>query len=153
MQIFLLRHGEAEGQALSDAQRRLTSRGHSDNRNTAKQWLELSPHIERTLVSPLLRAQQTFADFQAVMPGLSLETSDRLLPESSVQGLLEYLAAQTEDSNLLLIGHNPLLSRLSALLCEGSSYTDRYLDTSQLVCIETEVVATGFGVLKYSLRY
>lgn len=59
MQVFIMRHGDAALDAASDSVRPLTSCGCDESRLMAN-WLKgQKVDIERVLVSPFLRAEQT----------------------------------------------------------------------------------------------
>ena len=80
MEIFVLRHGEAEPRAKRDHQRCLTERGQSEVLTTLKRGLGELQGVQKILVSPYTRAQQT-ADIAAdLLPGIMLMTTDELLP-------------------------------------------------------------------------
>lgn len=152
MLICIMRHGDAEtysGEA-TDAARELTVAGRAGNRRVAEQLAQKQALFNQVWVSPFVRAQQTADDVLTHYPANTRECCAALTPESRPQELLENLAAQDSDS-LLLIGHNPLVSRLVALLMDGNTTPERYLGTSELVAIETEVAAPACGVLKYYL--
>ena len=57
MKLWILRHGEAEPHARSDAQRNLTEHGREQVRQAAAHLIGQS--IDTILVSPYVRAQQT----------------------------------------------------------------------------------------------
>lgn len=152
MLICIMRHGDAEAYSgeATDAARELTAAGRAGNRRVAEQLGQKQALFNEVWVSPYVRAQQTADDVLRLYPANTGELCDALTPESRPEELLNSLAAQDSDS-LLLIGHNPLVSRLVALLVDGSSTPERYLGTSELLAIETEVVAPACGVLKYYL--
>lgn len=152
MLICIMRHGEAEAYSgeATDSARELTTAGRSGNRRVAEQLRQRQATFKQVWVSPFVRAQQTGDDVLALFPAVTRERCDALTPESRPQEMLEILAANGSDS-LLLIGHNPLVSRLVALLLDGSATPERYLGTSDLVAIDTEVAAPACGILKYYL--
>ncbi|EXF44228.1 phosphohistidine phosphatase SixA [Pseudomonas sp. BAY1663] len=57
MRLWLLRHGEAEPRARTDAERNLTERGRRDVRENAAHLRGRA--LQAILVSPYRRAQQT----------------------------------------------------------------------------------------------
>ena len=69
MTLWLLRHGEAEARARSDAERPLTERGRKEVRRCAER-LRGRP-LQYILASPYLRAQQTAEIVREVL-GLAL---------------------------------------------------------------------------------
>ncbi|CAI0929239.1 Phosphohistidine phosphatase sixA [Serratia quinivorans] len=86
-------------------------------------WLNTkSVDIERVLVSPYLRAEQTLA---TVREALTLPASEEVLPEltpggdaSQVGSYLQVLAQQG-ISSVLIVSHLPLVGYLVAELCPG----------------------------------
>jgi len=147
-----MRHGDAEAYSGedSDAARQLTTLGHAGNRKMAEQLSRKQRAFDGVWVSPYVRAQQTADDVLIKFPDSPRELCDMLTPESSPQDLLDAVTEAAGDT-LLLIGHNPLVSRFVALLTDGNTATERYLGTSDVVAIETEVVAPACGAIKYYL--
>lgn len=152
MLICIMRHGDAEAYSgeATDATRELTARGRSGNCRVAEQLKQKQATFDQIWVSPFVRAQQTADDVLALFPENKRESCAALTPESRPQELLEMLATKGGDS-LLLIGHNPLVSRLVALLLDGGTAPERYLGTSELLAVKTEVAAPACGVVKYYL--
>jgi phosphohistidine phosphatase len=150
VRVFLLRHGDAEFEADSDALRNLSSRGKADVWNVARELASRQDELQTMLVSPYLRARQTAEQVANVVSINSIKESDKLTPEADSSQALALLEQASSDS-LLVVSHNPLVSRLLSLLVQGSPQPDHYLDTGQLVCVETEVIAPGCGRILYEL--
>lgn len=150
MIVYLMRHGAAETQALSDAARELTRQGVMDNRAVLAKLKMYSPTIDRALTSPYQRARQTSSVLRMDFPTLRFEVSKALEPESNVYDLLD-LIEQTEANQLFLVGHNPLLSNLLALMLDGTLESNRQMGTSHIACVSFDVVAPGCGELLYTL--
>ncbi len=117
-----MRHGEAALEAASDAVRPLTLCGRDESRQMAA-WLNTkSVDIERVLVSPYLRAEQTLA---TVREALTLPEGEEVLPELTPGGNAEqvgsYLQALAMQgvSSVLIVSHLPLVGYLVAELCPG----------------------------------
>jgi phosphohistidine phosphatase len=86
----------------------------------AMQALELS--FDGILTSPFLRARQT-AEIVATTLGLrrALGCCAELAPEGDVKALVRFInRLQPAPENLLLVGHEPYLSRLISLLIAGT---------------------------------
>ncbi|CAI1000082.1 Phosphohistidine phosphatase sixA [Serratia proteamaculans] len=86
-------------------------------------WLNTkSVDIERVLVSPYLRAEQTLA---TVREALSLPASEEVLPEltpggdASLVGSYLQVLAQQGITSVLIVSHLPLVGYLVAELCPG----------------------------------
>ncbi len=152
MLICLMRHGDAEAFSADgkDETRQLTARGHADNKGVAAQLAARLTVFDRYWVSPYRRAQQTADDVLRHYPQAERETREFLVPEADPRFLLDELDAADGDT-FLLIGHNPLVSRLAALLTEGKTSAGRYLATSEILAIDTEVVAPACGAIKFAL--
>ena len=103
------------------------------------------------LTSPYLRAQQTAATVQSLFPDLEQENCKQLLPDTDVRGLLDYIE-KSNVQNLLLIGHNPLLSNLLSILVDGTLGSKQQLGTSTLVCVTMDFIAPGSGEISYTLQ-
>jgi phosphohistidine phosphatase len=123
--LLLLRHGIAEEPAehQSDADRSLTAAGRRRTRAVLERAVAMGLGVERLMASPLMRARQTGE--LAVAAGLapSLELATALAPGADPLPLLStWLQAASVDGappallSLALVGHEPDLSDLAALL-------------------------------------
>jgi len=120
MQVFIMRHGQAEPIAPSDALRPLTASGINEAKITG-QWLaDNQHHFDCIFVSPYLRAQQT-AD--TVIEQLTAEQTRKTLsfitPEDSAKEVHDYIDAicsVEKYQKILLVSHMPLVSYLVAEL-------------------------------------
>lgn len=122
MNLFILRHGEAEGQADSggDEARRLTMRGKEKVRAAAAGMRSIGLKFDAILTSPLPRAAET-ADIVAA--AYANDPAPQVLPALS-GGIapLEALAAMapfSRHSDLLIVGHEPQLSGIVSMLLSG----------------------------------
>lgn len=122
MQVLIMRHGEAALEAASDSVRPLTVCGRDESRQMAA-WLNSQPvKIERVLVSPYLRAEQTL---ETVREALTLPEGEEVLPELTpggdaerVSSYLQVLAKEGVGA-VLVVSHLPLVGYLVAELCPG----------------------------------
>ncbi len=114
MDLILWRHAEAiepeSGQL--DLPRPLTRRGEKQSIKMAA-WLDRQlPDNTRIWVSPARRTQQT-----ATALGRKFKLTESLLPQASVEELLELVQWPFGASTVLVIGHQPTLGQtLSQLL-------------------------------------
>jgi phosphohistidine phosphatase len=120
MELLLWRHAEAVDGNVGrpDLERRLTARGEKQARHIAG-WLRQHYQKQlRILVSPAVRCQQT-----AHTLALPFDIEARIGTSATVDDLLA--AARWPDGSgahgggVLLIGHQPTLGRLAALLLSG----------------------------------
>lgn len=113
MDLILWRHAEALD-TLPDASRKLSERGERQARQMAQWLLPRLPKDARILVSPARRCQQT-----AQALGLDFETSRALNTDASVADLIAATEWPTVSGTVVVIGHQPTLGRLAALLLSG----------------------------------
>ena len=119
MNIFIMRHGEAEVMANSDKARRLTAYGIKQAFSQGE-WLKqhLSTLVinllDRILVSPYVRAQETF--------DLELENKfeiwEGITPYGHAHSVIDYLEVLKDEGvkSVLIISHLPLVGEIVAEL-------------------------------------
>ncbi len=113
MDLLLWRHAEAED-GEDDMKRRLTERGQKQARTMAT-WIHAhQPKDLRIVVSPAIRTQQTAEALK-----LPFETQRKIGPEACVSELIAASGWPQATGSVLLIGHQPSLGRLAALLLGG----------------------------------
>ena len=116
MDLILWRHAEAhvlrEGQ--DDLERALTPKGERQAQRMAEWLNHRLAHSTRILVSPAVRTQQT-----AKALDKSFKTVPVLAPEATAEAVLK--AARWPDATepVLVIGHQPTLGQVAALLLSG----------------------------------
>jgi phosphohistidine phosphatase len=115
-QLWLLRHAEAEPHGTrTDAERRLTERGEQQARAAGVALTRMQAAFDAVLFSPRVRARQT-AELAAER--WSEEQRARLAVHPPLAGgfdaaqAREALSTVVADGRLLLVGHEPDLSRL-----------------------------------------
>ena len=124
--LMLLRHAKTENDAPSgrDQDRRLDKRGQSDAAEIGG-WIGRHPPFpDSVLVSPAVRAHQTWDIVREAMKDLGREPQVELLPElygADPAQLLETIrmASATDPKRLMVVGHNPGMHEL-ALALAGS---------------------------------
>ncbi len=119
-----MRHGRASEPPPGgdDGARELTLEGRQGVEAVAKKLAENHPHIDRVASSPLLRARETAA-LVATALGLKLEPElcQALRPSVPVQVAAQALCSM-HAKEVLLVGHEPHLSWLAALLTQRPSF-------------------------------
>jgi phosphohistidine phosphatase len=119
VQVFLLRHAEAarETVAMRDPHRHLTPTGRRQARGIGDRlrWHDCAPtHIWS---SPLVRAIQTAELVAAgLQSDVAVETMPELAPDENPRGVIAAVSALPGDAVVILIGHEPGLSAVGALL-------------------------------------
>lgn len=118
MKIFIMRHGEAEHFAESDEQRELTDRGRNASLAVARVCADKGfAHFDRVLVSPYIRAQQTWQEISACFTTDHVETCPDITPYGDSEQVADYVAALVDLHKLesvLIVSHLPLVGYLTA---------------------------------------
>ena len=122
-QLWVLRHAEAEPHGTrSDSQRRLTARGEDQARAAGAALSRMDVAFEAVLFSPKMRASQT-AELAAEHWGQGqrelLRSHQPLASGFDGRQALDALSAIGADGRLLIVGHEPDLSRTVADLTGG----------------------------------
>jgi phosphohistidine phosphatase len=148
MQLFILRHGEAEPQAASDFARNLTPLGKSQLTAVANRHLPELGSISQVWVSPYVRTQQTLAHIRPLLPSdVAIETTEDLTPDSPVQ-LLIPLLAKSKGTQVLLVSHQPLVGEAVSRLC-GLAPGYYRLGTSALTHIDLPLIGFSQGQVRF----
>lgn len=141
MRLWLLRHGQAEPQARSDAERALTAQGCQEVRQVAVQ-LE-GRALGAILASPYVRAQQTAALVREALGFTGgIHTVPWLTPDSDPREVLAQLDQYAVDE-LLLVSHQPLVGALAGLLLHGHRQQPLPMHTASLAELEGDLLAAG----------
>ena len=122
MRLYVVRHGVAETEARrgGDSARRLTAAGRAKVRKIARGLRVLRVTVAALLTSPLPRAAET-ATILAEHGRLPLPVElPALATGTAPLGTLRALAPHAKRGDLMIVGHEPGLSRLVALLLTGS---------------------------------
>ncbi|MBW8357266.1 MAG: phosphohistidine phosphatase SixA [Pseudomonas sp.] len=143
MKLWVLRHGQAESHAPTDAQRNLTAHGREEVLGSAAQLI--GQPISAIIASPYVRAQQTA---QLVREALGFEAEIRtvswLTPEANPLLVLQQLDGA---DNLLLVSHQPLVGSLIGLLQHGHLRDPQPMNTASLAELEGDWPLAGLMIL------
>jgi phosphohistidine phosphatase len=122
-QLWLLRHAEAEPHGVRpDSERRLTERGKQQARAAGLALMRLEVSFDAVLFSPKARAQETAelaAEGWAEEQRASLRVHLPLAGDFDAAQALDALSSAGADGRVLLVGHEPDLSRVVAELTGG----------------------------------
>lgn len=131
-ELVLLRHAHAEpsvpGQA--DPDRPLTDHGRAEAAGAARWMAAHGLRPDRVLCSPAVRARQTL---EVVLEALGTDLPWQVEPRiyEATPGALVAVADEAgEAGRVLLVGHNPGLEQLVALLASGQSGDYRGMPTA-----------------------
>ena len=112
MQIYIMRHGQAEMMAYSDAERNLTDLGRQESELMAKHLVKQNVSIDAVLISSYVRAQQTWESVSPFFEGVdNIQTLPFLTPSGSARKTVdELLALQAQRiKSVLIVSHLPLV--------------------------------------------
>ncbi|MCW3027844.1 MAG: phosphohistidine phosphatase [Solirubrobacterales bacterium] len=122
-QLWLLRHAEAEPHGTrNDAERRLTERGERQARAAGIAVSRIGVKFDAILFSPKVRARQTAelaAEAWSAQQRKRLREHPPLASGFDARQALEALEGDGADGCLLLVGHEPDLSRVAGDLTGG----------------------------------
>ncbi len=127
MNLYLLRHGLAVEPGthnfVQDSERPLTPKGERKLGQIAEAMKALGLSFNLILSSPYLRARQTAEIIaEAYRARKRLQFTDALTPTGNLKELVGLLhAADPAPDCVLLVGHEPYLSKLISLLVSGDT--------------------------------
>jgi phosphohistidine phosphatase len=133
-QLVLLRHAKADRpDGLADADRPLTDRGHADTAAAGVWLLKQGYPPDLVLCSPSRRTRQTWHSVAVALSagaGAPLVRYERAIYDGDVGELYKLVRSiDPEFRTVLMIGHNPTLSQLSALLDPNGGFDSDGLRT------------------------
>lgn len=157
MFIFVMRHGEAVNVFNVDERRPLTSLGDAQSQLAAT-WLKnfeqtQNISISHALVSPFVRAQQTFEHIEHHLNISKHETVKDIVPSGNTHVAHDFIDAycQTDGgvSGLLVVSHMPFVSYFIDELCQ--IHMSRIFATASIVCIDYDLSKSkGHVVAEFS---
>jgi phosphohistidine phosphatase len=146
MNLYLLRHAiaaprGASGYAL-DSKRPLTAEGAKKMRRVAKGMLALELSFHHILSSPFVRAHQTAEIVADVFKATEeLKLSKNLTPSGNPEALLREVHSLPKPADdVLLVGHEPYLSRLISQLVTGQPDHDVTMKKAGLCLLTAETL-------------
>ncbi len=119
MEIYVLRHGEAEprNENVSESDRKLTRKGKRDTERVVELARAFKVHPDVVLSSPYVRALTTARiAVKCFKPKPALRVTQVLLPEYAPKEVWKEIRAHSEAQQILLVGHEPQLSSVLAYL-------------------------------------
>lgn len=121
-ELILLRHAHAEagGPGVDDFDRPLSRQGQAEA-EAAGRWLKEHGYLpDRILASPARRARETLEQVLSVL-GYVEQRQDRRIYDATPGILMQVADEHRELGRVLLLGHNPGLEQMAALLSSGQS--------------------------------
>lgn len=134
--LFFMRHGSvapAHSGAGAVDDRPLTTRGEALVRFVGEGLARQPVSVDRIITSPALCAVQTASILSGLRDDAPLtDADDRLSPEFTLESLRELIEENADAPTLLLVGHEPSLSRVISEV--GGGYCAS-LDPASIVCM------------------
>lgn len=147
MEIFILRHGQAEPWRADDETRQLVAEGRREVEQVVRGSSSDLGDVQAVLVSPYIRARQTVDVALPFLPRPTVKTCEWLTPSANPEVVVQRLALLDLPS-VLLVSHQPLVGRLVELLC-GLETGAVAMDTATLACLDVDVMAAGLAELRW----
>jgi phosphohistidine phosphatase len=150
MLLCLLRHAEAEVLAASDRARRLTPKGEEQAERVGKFCRKQGIAPAVILTSPVTRALQT-----AKLVAKSLADAELIEVPWAQCGMdpwaaMDELKAYAKFPSLMLVGHQPDLGALAAVLLGMDNVQHLHVRKALLAAIDaSHGLSTGAGVLQF----
>ena len=134
--VILLRHAHAENGTPNgrDFDRGLSQLGQQQCAQ-ASAWLQSQGlHPLKVLCSPARRCEQTLALVSAALNGPAIQFEPRIY-EATPGDLLPLLEPHLDANCVMMVGHNPGLEGLTALLASGRLGGHRGMPTASIACL------------------
>jgi phosphohistidine phosphatase len=154
--VFFLRHGEA-GKRVTipsrDFERSLTASGVAEIEEIAESMKNMDLEFDKIASSPLARALETAEIVSRVYkrPGKP-ELWDELRPEANRLDLYRRLSRMKQDTDVLLVGHDPFLTTVIGEIISGTLSTKIVLKKAGLAKVQIQSFAPkASGELRWLL--
>ena len=149
MHLYILRHADADTEAVTDSARTLSEKGEEQARKVAQFCRAHGIQPDVIFASPLIRAQQT-AKPVAKELDVEITTARWLACGAKPDVILEELAAVENVPAVMLVGHEPDLGNLIAHLL-GAASGSIHVRKASLTLIELLLPRRGGGRLEFSM--
>ena len=150
MTIYFLRHGDASAAGHNhDSTRPLSGLGQEQSSAVGRYLVETQADIGMVLCSPLVRARQTAEAVMREIGSVPIRESESLNSSSDPHDILSDLK-KTGPKSVLIVGHEPHLSRTISLLLWGDIKSRVEMGKCSLACVSTpEPPEQGRGVVEW----
>jgi len=150
MQLFLLRHADADTVAARDEDRALSDKGEAQAKKVGRFCEAHEVCVFAVLTSPVRRARQT-AEIVANHLRADLIASPWLACGMRPQLALDELKIFRAKQAVMIVGHEPDFSSLVAHLIGLPSGSQIQIRKASLTLIDIETLEKGGGRLEYCL--
>ena len=150
MQLFLLRHADADTIAATDDARRLSEKGLDQARKVASFCKSHGLETSMILTSPVRRAHET-AMIVSEHLGAELLVQPWLACGMHPQTALDELAAFRSQVSVMIVGHEPDFSQLCAHLLGLPSSALIHIRKASLTHLDVATLRPGTARLEFSI--
>jgi phosphohistidine phosphatase len=150
MQLYILRHANADTQAATDSARELSEKGHEQAKKAAKFCAEHDIRPDVIFSSPLIRAAQT-AKPVAKELGMEVTTARWLSSGAKPEAILAEISAVKQHDSVMIVGHQPDLGELIAHLIGLSAADSMNVRKGSLTLLEVGAFRKGGGQLEFAI--
>jgi phosphohistidine phosphatase len=156
MKVFLVRHGKAEEHTgMRDEDRSLTPKGVQQAQYLGQAVRTIGVKPAMILTSGLTRAFETARIIHSAL-NCRVLTAPALEPGPGASEVIDLIASHArKGSPLMLVGHNPQLGEVAAILTSGYAGCETMLKTGEAVEIEVDpddLVGSGRVVARLRLE-
>jgi phosphohistidine phosphatase len=152
MLLYLLRHAEAEALAKSDRLRQLTPKGEQQAAKVGKFCLKHGIEPSVILTSHVVRARQTADRVAKSLTGAEIIEVPWAACGMDACQAMEELAAYRQFPAVMLVGHQPDLGFLAALLLGMENVQNLRVRKALLASVDTAAgLKAGAGQLQFFL--
>lgn len=159
MRLILFRHGPAVDRESylqshpSDDLRPLTFSGKRKVNRVIQKIARSQEDISTLITSPLKRAEQTAQIIHKHYKKANYEVAEELKAEASVKEILPRLKQATPVETLILVGHEPHLSRIASYLLTGNETNFIHLKKAGAIALEFgDKVEPGSALLRWHIH-
>ncbi len=150
MDLLILRHADADTEADNDDDRKLSDKGEGQARKVAKFIKGNGLEPDLILASPIRRAQKT-ANIVAEHLDLDCATAPWAACGMEPQTATHQLRDHVKFERVLLVGHEPDLSKLAAFLLGLRDPSQIRVRKASLTLLELTALAPGAARLQWSI--
>ncbi len=151
MLLTFVRHAEASSGAASDFERRLTQHGKNQAAQLAAFYATIKYPPELILSSPVVRARQTAEVIKQRLESATFLEQAWLSCGMNPENCLCEISSFTRFKSILLVGHEPDLSKTIAFLLGSPNLRSIPVVTASICALEIPSFGPGTAALQYFL--
>jgi phosphohistidine phosphatase len=149
MNLYILRHGIAESRDEAkypkDLDRPLSKKGLHKLTEVGELMDDLDIKPDYIISSPAKRCMESARQVQRII-GIKksrILSSEKLLPDMPISGIIEELSQKFPHNDILLVGHEPYLSSLVSQLTSGNTDAAIQLKKGALCCLKIDEISVN----------